>query len=229
MTNIQAVLRGIFVLVGLRAENLPVPEEMAVLLQLILESWGNLSIGEMVLAFKMAVSGRLNVDATCYQNFSPEYFGKIMAAYVKWASQTWDENQMYNKPIPEDQKQLTMEGNFFETTELYFQDFLQNRLNLNLMPSECYDALVKAGFTTEDFYEEMLPDARKKLITNLRATLEGEKQDRARDIINERITHIEAGEITIPVKKLAKKFAARYIFREAKNRNMQALFEKTKD
>jgi hypothetical protein len=63
-----------------------VDEEKAVLLDFIRENYGNHTPEEIKLAFKMAVSGKLSVDPNCYENFSCQYFGKIMGAYRIWAS-----------------------------------------------------------------------------------------------------------------------------------------------
>lgn len=37
------------------------------------------------LAFEMAISGKLGIDSNCYENFSCQYFSKILEAYRSWA------------------------------------------------------------------------------------------------------------------------------------------------
>lgn len=82
---IREALRYCMVLVGLRAANFPKDEEKAVLIAYVMENYGGHTVSEIRLAFKMAVSGSLGVDANCYENFSVMYFSGIMNAYRAWA------------------------------------------------------------------------------------------------------------------------------------------------
>lgn len=85
--DIKQVLRYAMVLVGLRSNNMPSEEEKFVLLNFIRSNFGNQTPEEIKLAFEWAVSGKLNIDAKCYENFSCEYFGRIMKAYIDYARQ----------------------------------------------------------------------------------------------------------------------------------------------
>jgi uncharacterized protein YnzC (UPF0291/DUF896 family) len=88
--QIKQVLRLAMVLIGLRAQNWPNDEEKIILLGFIRANFYQHKIGELRLAFELAVSGKLDLGengATCYENFSCEYVGRIMRAYRKWASQ----------------------------------------------------------------------------------------------------------------------------------------------
>jgi hypothetical protein len=85
--DIKQVLRYAMVLVGLRGNNMPSEEEKFVLLNFIRSNFGNQTPEEIKLAFEWAVSGKLNIDAKCYENFSCEYFGRIMKAYIDYARQ----------------------------------------------------------------------------------------------------------------------------------------------
>jgi hypothetical protein len=72
-------------LVGLRGNNLPTEEEKFVLTNFVRSNFGNQTQEEIKIAFEMAVAGKLQVDAKCYENFSCEYFGRIMNAYLEFA------------------------------------------------------------------------------------------------------------------------------------------------
>jgi hypothetical protein len=85
--DIKQVLRYVMVLVGLRGQNLPSEEERFMLLNFIRSNFGNQTPEEIKLAFEWAVAGRLNIDAKCYENFSCEYFGRIMKAYIDMATE----------------------------------------------------------------------------------------------------------------------------------------------
>lgn len=65
---------------------MPTQEEFDFLKIFILRNYPGHTVDEIRLAFDLAIAGKLDVDAKCYENFSCEYFGRIMTAYRKWAS-----------------------------------------------------------------------------------------------------------------------------------------------
>lgn len=85
--ELKQVLRLAMLMVGLRGANLPTDEEKFVLLAFIKSNYGNQTPEEIAIAFEMAVAGKLNTDCKCYENFSCEYFGRIMNAYIEYARQ----------------------------------------------------------------------------------------------------------------------------------------------
>ena len=93
--DIKEVLRYSMLLVGLRGNNLPTEEEKFVLTNFVKSNFGNNTCEEIKLAFEMAVAGKLNIDSKCYENFSCEYFGRIMSAYLEYARQ-----EIKNLPKP---------------------------------------------------------------------------------------------------------------------------------
>ena len=93
--DIKEVLRYSMLLVGLRGNNLPTEEEKFVLTNFVRSNFGNQTPEEIKIAFEMAVAGKLQVDAKCYENFSCEYFGRIMNAYLDYARQ-----EIKNLPKP---------------------------------------------------------------------------------------------------------------------------------
>ncbi len=73
------------ILVGLRGNNLPTDEEKLVLINFIKTNFANQTIAEIKLAFELAVAGRFTVDVKTYENFSCEYFARIVNAYLDYA------------------------------------------------------------------------------------------------------------------------------------------------
>jgi len=96
--DLKQVLRLSMLMVGLRGANMPTDEEKYVLLAFIKSNYGNQTPEEIAIAFEMAVAGKLNTDCKCYENFSCEYFGRIMNAYIEYARQ---ETKNVKKPEPE--------------------------------------------------------------------------------------------------------------------------------
>lgn len=88
ISELDNVLRRVFIKVGLRAANFPTAEESALLGEHIFEQYGNHTTSEIRLAFDMAVAGKLDIDendVVCYESFSCLYFSKIMNSYRRWA------------------------------------------------------------------------------------------------------------------------------------------------
>lgn len=119
--DLKQVLRYSMLLVGLRANNMPTEEESFVLINFIQTNFANVTIAEIKLAFDMAVSGKLGIDAKCYENFSCEFFGRIMARYLEFSaeetriiSQRVVEYEPLPKPSDEDFKlQVISDANFY--------------------------------------------------------------------------------------------------------------------
>lgn len=83
--DLKEVLRYVMLLVGLRGNNMPTDEEKYVLLNFIRSNFGNLTPEEIKLAFEYAISGKFEIDVKCYENFSCEYFGRIVNAYIEYS------------------------------------------------------------------------------------------------------------------------------------------------
>ena len=98
--DLKQVLRYSMLLVGLRANNMPTEEEKFVLINFIKTNFGNITIAQIKLAFDMAVAGKLQVDAKCYENFSCEFFGRIMAKYLEFSA---EETRIISQRVIEDE------------------------------------------------------------------------------------------------------------------------------
>lgn len=85
--DIKEAIRYAMVLVGLRGANMPTDEEKFVLLNFIKVNFGNQTPEEIRLAFEYAIAGKFETDVKCYENFSCEYFARIMKAYIDYSRQ----------------------------------------------------------------------------------------------------------------------------------------------
>jgi hypothetical protein len=83
--DIKEAIRYAMVLVGLRGGNMPTDEEKFVLLNFIRVNFGNQTPEEIRLAFEYAIAGKFETDVKCYENFSCEYFARIMKAYIDYS------------------------------------------------------------------------------------------------------------------------------------------------
>lgn len=107
--ELKQVLRLLFVKVGLRANNLPNDDEKQVLIDHIINHYGNHTPQEIRLAFEMAVTDKLDLehkDVVCYENFSCLYFSKIMTSYRKWATEAYQQIKMEQRLALPDRSEL---------------------------------------------------------------------------------------------------------------------------
>jgi len=155
------------VLVGLRGNNMPTEEEKFVLLNFIRSNFGNQTPEEIKLAFELAVSGKLGIDAKCYENFSCEYFGRIMKAYIDYARQetiTVVKEIEAPKEIPSD-ADLKMAA--INSANMYSQEMIrchERNIKMNWLAGGLhvlYDYIVKFGIY------EASPEDKKRIYATL--------------------------------------------------------------
>ena len=78
-------LAYIFTLLGMT--RYPEKEEFMVIEDFIRSSYPKYTIEEFVIAFKMAVQGKLDCSVEHYEKFSPKFIGQVIAAYTKKANE----------------------------------------------------------------------------------------------------------------------------------------------
>lgn len=71
----------IFLLIGLRKSQFPAPEEDIFNVAFIKKNFGHRTTTEVIEAFELAVTGKIDVDVKHYDQFTLPYFCKIMDAY----------------------------------------------------------------------------------------------------------------------------------------------------
>lgn len=123
--DIKQVLRYVMILVGLRGNNLPTDEEKYVLISFIKSNFANQTIAEIKLAFEMAVAGKFQVDVKTYENFSCEYFARIMNAYLNFArteTRSIAKQEEPAKPKPSDS---VLKTQTIETANMYAKEILK--------------------------------------------------------------------------------------------------------
>ncbi len=156
--ELKQSLRYAMILVGLRASNMPTEEEKFVLLNFIRSNFGNLTPEEVKLAFEYAVAGRFKIDAKCYENFSCEYFGRIVNAYINYSME--ETKVLKNKvnelePLPVPPMEVLKEQ-AIQTANMYAHQLRKNPDfkwiygGLNHL----FDILISSGI-----FEEKEPDA----------------------------------------------------------------------
>lgn len=88
--HLAQALQYVFMLVGLKGDNLPSDLETDFIMAFAQRHYGNHTPAEVRLAFDLAITRQLPLqerDISCYQSFSVEYFARIMGAYRSWAAE----------------------------------------------------------------------------------------------------------------------------------------------
>lgn len=137
---LKEVLRFVMVKIGLREQNWPADHEKIILIDHIVSNYGGHTLEEIKLAFDMAISGRLDCEANCYENFSCLYFSTIMNAYRQWAREAKGHIQpkmkqlkkAEHKPMPDEEMMEWIESKKKTDTPisyipLEFFDFLEKK------------------------------------------------------------------------------------------------------
>lgn len=147
--DLKQVLRYSMILVGLRSNNMPTDEEKFVLLNFIKSNFGNLTPEEIKLAFEFAVAGKFNIDAKCYENFSCEYFGRIIKAYNEYSieeTKAIRNKVVESEPLPVPTMEI-LKQQAIETANMY-ADQLRRYKNFKWIYgglNHLYDILVMVG------------------------------------------------------------------------------------
>lgn len=139
---------------GIRAQNLPGPEDFNVLVQHVVSNFGTHTVPEILLAFDMALAGQLPVEANCYENFSCLYFSGIMNAYREWAAEAYKHVvKDAPKALPKPKEDISDEG-----MEKWLLETMSQNLAVEFLPPQLYDWLEKTGKinpTKKEKWEQM--------------------------------------------------------------------------
>lgn len=145
--ELKEVLRLVMIKVGLRANNWPNEVEKAVLLDHIVKHFGNHTHEEIILAFDLAINGKLDFldkdGANHFENFSCAYFSKIMASYRVWAALTY--RSVIKEPVKTEKENPEISD---EEMDKFWNDteaLIKKGGQLEIIPSMLYDWMDKNG------------------------------------------------------------------------------------
>lgn len=120
---IKQVLRYVFTLIGIRAENIPNDIQKSVLINFIQNDLKQFSVDDIKIAFHLLLKNELDCDPNHYQSFSALYLSNVMNAYQKHRFETIREFQKKQNEMK--QKELENELSDQEKLERH-QRFVRN-------------------------------------------------------------------------------------------------------
>jgi hypothetical protein len=167
------MLHRIFLLIGLRKVQYPTPEEDIFNVAFIKKNFGHKLSTEIIEAFELAVTGKLDVDVKHYDQFTLPYFCKIMDAY-----RIFNNERILATPPPKLKEiayQMTDEERLQEIEEWRKKDY-----DFKILPLYLYDWLLKYSLhaITDDLKADYYQRAVRVHENELRRNFElfGEKQ-----------------------------------------------------
>jgi hypothetical protein len=173
--ELKQVLRYVFTLIGLRPEQIPSDMEKAVLIQFIIDNYGNYTPIEIRIAFELAIKKDLNVKTDHFGLFSPMYFASIMNAYQEFRSKITTELMRIEQKIEIDKDQeyseaeiLEIQKDFDETVTIKILNKYEETGKLifdNINPLRIYNSVIKFHKILE-FTDQEKQEIRKQAVIN---------------------------------------------------------------
>ena len=247
LEDLKQPLRLAMLKVGIREQNIPQGEEKNLLISHILTNFGGNHIDEIVMAFEMAIAGKLDIDekeVNAYENFSCLYISRIMNSYRRWAIQEFRQHEKVLAPgmklLPKSEQPKTW-GMFIENEYRHFLSFGEEKMKL--WPAEFYDQLVADGFISKDFFRSLMPGVREKMISELRqerykhqsGTLNGLNKSRkefAQSIMQTNLSHVDdkisdyiTGKKDPEIELAAKQHSVLKLFIQAKDKFKEHIYK----
>jgi hypothetical protein len=227
----KGLIKQAMLMVGLKVSEIVQTSDLEkqIIVDFLKRNFDTLTTAEFVLAFEMAVLGKLDCEANCYQNFSIAYISKILTAYRQWANKTYNDNR-HILEATELPQLPPCKTDWKEYCELTYQQFLTGNYNTDVWALEMYQELESCGFFILSSYEDFEADAECKLLKMLEnklfdAKLRGNKNEV--EAINKKMNEINLAETShIDVINLAKKDCVIAFFEEAKNAGYKNIFVK---
>lgn len=132
------------------------------------EKFASITLEENIQAFRLFVKGLIGGDKKDYgKMFNVEYYANITLAYLRYRSEVFYKLDQFNLKLLMEKtgvQQPTEELNYFETTEMAFQQYRSGKYNLMTWNHNCYDCCVKMKWASEDLFSDFISKAKQKLI-----------------------------------------------------------------
>lgn len=176
LEKVQQMFQTIFVIVGLKAQNIPNELEALLLYEHLVKYYGTHTLEEIVIAFELAMTGQLELDVSevkTYQNFSVMYISNILDYYRMWATEKYLRLEHHIDPPKQKIYELDEKPHWGEVVEKEYQHFLLfGDEHYRTWPEYFYKQLVEDNFIEQKLYHEYILKARTKIISELIALKE---------------------------------------------------------
>jgi hypothetical protein len=163
----------IFLLIGLRKVQYPTPEEDLFNVAFIKKNFGHKTSTEIIEAFELAVTGKLEVDVKHYDQFTLPYFCRIMDAY-----RIFNNDRILSTPPPKFKEIAYQMSDEERLNEI--EEWKNKSYDFKILPLYLYEWIVKYSLhaITDDLKADYYQRAVRVHENELRRNFElfGEKQ-----------------------------------------------------
>ena len=135
-SDLMPMFHRIFLLIGLRKTQYPTPEEDVFNVAFIKKNFGHKTTSEIIEAFELAVTGKIDVDVKHYDQFTLPYFCKIMDAY-----RIFNNERILAIPPPK-LKEIAYQMTDAERLE-EIEEWKKKQYDFKILPLYLYDWIVK--------------------------------------------------------------------------------------
>lgn len=232
--DLSQVLRWCMLKIGIRAQNLPTPEEGVILFEHLVRHYGNHSPEEIKQAFDLAITGQLDVDATTYESFDCRYISRILNAYRIWGQATYNQ---YQHVLELPAAKVYEDRSWREEAQKELDKFYQGCFKHRLVLSEIHDQLVVDGFINAFGYESFIEQARMRLLHKIQveiASIKNEWTDENVDAgkyksvqtLEQRLVDYRSGRLEYEIKLLAKQLTVAHYFAYLNTQDIKTIYQK---
>lgn len=169
---IKQSLRKIMLMIGITSSSINAMDKIdkQVIIDFVINEYGNHYISELELAFTKAIKRELDIDdPNPFNNFTCIYIGKIMSAYRKWAAKAFKELPK-KEPIA---KLPPPEFNKLSLVQTFYDEYLKNKSKIQLITNRVYEILEEEKcllFTDEELIK-INNDAKQAVLHELSETI----------------------------------------------------------
>lgn len=136
----------VYMLIGLRPQHFPTQEQDVFIFNYIRSHYGQKTLDEITLAFDKAIQGELDIDdVKVYDQFTIEYFVRIMNGYRQWMKKVHQVAMSRIKEIEQEVKTDIMQTSKQEKLDDIAEWEAKKEINFNFIPPYLYDYLCEVG------------------------------------------------------------------------------------
>lgn len=151
--SIRQVLRYVFTLIGIRAENIPNDVQKSVLINYIKNDLKHYSVEDIRIAFHLMLKNELDCESNHYQNFNPMYLAQVMNAYNKHRKNVIHEFKQIEMEQKQKQEQELSPEQMFEKSIQFYRNCIVNPYNFYLKTGEITFGIIPYSVIYESLTE----------------------------------------------------------------------------
>jgi len=165
---IRQVLRYIFTLIGIRAENIPNDIQKSVLINYIQNDLKHYSVDDFKIAFHLMLKNELDCESNHYQNFNPMYLAQVMNAYNKHRQMAIHEFKKLEMEQQQMKQNELSPEQLLQKTIGFYRNCISNPFNFFLKTGEITFGIIPFSVIYESMVDDLklfeLTDEQKNVI-----------------------------------------------------------------